>query len=128
MRQYILIGVGGLSTLTATYIWGATHHWYTTVPGVALTGPLNMHFAKDVALAYLASGAALLWAGVKQDRPVALFGAAWLVLHAMFHILIWFQRGMLADLVALTNLAGIQLPAWAALIAAATRATERNTG
>lgn len=73
MRNLLLIGVGGLSVVTAIYMWTATQHWYDTIPGVNLTGPLNFHFAKDVALAYLTSGLALIWAGVTHDKTVGFF-------------------------------------------------------
>jgi hypothetical protein len=55
---------------------------------------------------------------VNSDRSAALCGAFWLVLHALFHVWIWVHRGLPADVIALTNLAGIQLPAWGALILA----------
>lgn len=126
MKHSILIVVGGLSVLTAAYMLSAPQHWYDTVPGVAETGPMNGHFATDVALAYLASGAALLWAGLRQDRTAGICGACWLVLHALFHIWIWLHRGAPADLLALTNLAGIQIPAFAALFAALTLTPERT--
>ncbi|MCD9147479.1 hypothetical protein [Pseudophaeobacter flagellatus] len=125
MRNLILIGVGGLSVLTAAYIWIATQHWYHTIPGVAQTGPMNFHFAKDVGLAYLASGVALIWAGVKHDKSAGICGASWLVLHALFHIWIWFHRGTPADLVSLTNLIGIQMPAFAGFISAVNLKSER---
>ncbi len=118
MQKIVLAGVGALSVLTAAYMWTATQHWYDTVPGVRLTGPINFHFAKDVALAYLASGAALIWAATKGDKPTGVFGASWLVLHALFHIWIWTQRGNPTDLVAATNLIGIQIPAFTALFLA----------
>lgn len=127
MQRVILIGVGGLSLCTAAYIWGATQHWYDSVPGVVETGPLNMHFARDVALAYLASGVGLIWAGMKLEKSAGMIGALWLVLHAVFHISIWINRGMPADLVAITNLMGIQIPAFAAALAALTLKTERIT-
>lgn len=117
MPKRILVAIGALSAVTAAYMWTAPQHWYANVPGVEATGALNVHFARDVALAYLASGAALIWAGARADRSVALFGSAWLVLHALFHIGIWLHRGAPADIVALTNLAGIQFPAFAALFA-----------
>ena len=125
MRERVLITVGGISVATAAYIWMAPLHWYDTVPGVALTGPLNLHFAKDVALAYLASGAALIWAGVRRDRSAAICGASWLVFHALLHIGMWLHRGVPADMVALTNLTGIQIPAFAGLMAAIGLKTER---
>lgn len=119
MQRTILIGVGGYALVNAAYIWGATQHWYDTVPGVMQTGPLNVHFARDVGLVFLSSGIALIWAGRKVDRSAAVCGAAWLVFHAAFHLWIWMHRGFPADIVALTNFAGIQIPAglaiWAAL-------------
>ena len=126
MRNVVLIGVGGLSVTTAAYIWAATQHWYVTIPGVRHTGPMNFHFAKDVSLAYLSSGAALIWAGVKHDKSAAICGASWLALHALFHIWIWFHRGTPADLVALTNLMGIQAPAFAGVLAAINLNSERS--
>jgi len=125
MRNLLMIEIGGLSVMTAAYMWTATQHWYDTIPGVSLTGPLNSHFAKDVALAYLTSGVALIWAGVKQDRYIGLFGAAWLALHALFHIWIWVHRGAPVDLVALVNLTGIQLPAFIGLASAISLTSEK---
>lgn len=119
MHRIILIGAGGFALISAAYIFGAPTHWYDTVPGVSGTGPLNLHFAKDIALAFLTSGLALLWAGMKGDGTLAIFGAAFLVFHALFHIWIWMHRGFPADLVAFVNFTGIQVPAalalWAAL-------------
>lgn len=126
MHRYILFGVGGVSLGTGAYIWGATQHWYDNVPGVAQTGPLNLHFAKDVALAYLAGGTALLWAGLNYDRSAGIFGALWFVLHALLHIWIWVHRGGPIDLTALTNLIGIQIPAFLALYAAIKLQAERG--
>ncbi|OBY28102.1 hypothetical protein [Leisingera sp. JC1] len=120
MQRIFLTAAGGFALVNAAYMWTATQHWYATVPGVQQTGPLNIHFAKDVALAFLSSGLALAWAGLKADRSAAVFGSAWLVFHALFHIWIWTHHGFPADLIALTNLTGIQLPAAAALWAALT--------
>ncbi len=127
MQKFVLTAVGGLSVLTAGYMWVATQHWYDTVPGVTLTGPMNFHFAKDVALAYLVSGTALIWAAIHQNRPVGICGAAWLVLHALFHIGMWVHRGIPFDFIALTNLIGIQLPAFAALFSAMSLKSEGIT-
>ncbi|WP_050931999.1 hypothetical protein [Aestuariivita boseongensis] len=118
MRKPILIAVGLLSLGTAAHIWLAPQHWYDTVPGVSMTGPLNLHFARDVGLALLVSGAALIWAALTDDRSAGVIGASWLLLHALFHIWIWVHRGFPADLIALVNLLGIQLPAFLAFAAA----------
>ena len=118
MHRIILLGVGGYALVNAVYILGATEHWYNSVPGVSATGPLNRHLAWDVGLVFLTSGLALIWAGLRSDVTAAVLGAAWLVLHALFHLWIWMHRGFPADLMALTNLLGIQLPAALAVVAA----------
>ena len=120
MRRLTLTAIGFFAILTGAYIWFNPGHWYANVPGVAGTGPLNTHFARDVALAFLTSGAALCYAARRADRVLALFGCAWLVLHALFHLWIWGHRGLPLDGIALTNVTGIQLPAVVALWAAAT--------
>lgn len=119
MHRIILIGVGGFALINAAYIFGAPQHWYDNVPGVTATGPLNFHFAKDIALAFLSSGIALIWAGAKGNASVAMFGVAWLMFHALFHVWIWMHRGFPTDLVAFVNLVGIQLPAGLAVFGAA---------
>lgn len=119
MPHLILVLTGLYAVTNAIYIWCLPEHWYVTVPGVAGTGPLNLHFARDVALAFLVSSIALLWAANTSNRAVAVFGAAWPLCHGLYHIGIWFHRGAPLDLIALTNLLGIQIPAalmvWAAL-------------
>lgn len=119
MERNILFGVGVFAILNAALIWGATELWYDRTPGVSQTGPLNLHFARDVGLAFLCSGLTLIFAAYRGDKSIGVCGAAWLVSHAVFHIWIWIARGMQLDLVALTNVLGIQVPAalalWAAL-------------
>ena len=118
MWRGILIGVAIYNLGLAGYLWFAPHAWYERTPGVAMMGPFNLHFIRDVALAYLASAAALGWGAWKRDVTAAVFGAAWPCFHALFHIWIWLGRGVPLDEIALVNLMGIQLPAWLALAAA----------
>lgn len=85
--------VNGLAMLAAP---GA---WYALVPGVPLTGPMNPHFIRDIGLAITVSGAGLL-AGARAGRTaaiLALAGAAWPVLHALFHIWLWLTHGFPTD-------------------------------
>jgi hypothetical protein len=50
-------------------------------------GPFNAHFIRDVGVAYLVSGAALVWLAVNPTaRPAAQAGAAFLALHALVHV------------------------------------------
>jgi hypothetical protein len=62
--------------------------WYRTIPGVAGTGPANLHFIRDIGCAYLVAGASMFWL-VKTPRqawPAALAGGAFLTLHALVHL------------------------------------------
>ena len=113
--RYLLGGLSAFYSLYAVYMWFAPQHWYDTTPGVAMMGPFNLHFIRDVAIAFLVSGAALGWGVWKTDRSAAVIGAAWPCLHGLFHIWIWTQRGFPLDDIAMTNWFGIQLPAWLAL-------------
>lgn len=116
--KLILYVVAGLYLSTAVYMFVAPQAFYDGTPGVAMMGPFNVHFIRDAGLAFLTSGAALVWGGLKNNRPLAIFGAMWPCLHALFHVWIWLARGLPFDQVALVNLVGIQVPAWLALMAA----------
>ena len=118
MWRFILFICAGLHLLNALLMWFTPHTWYDTVPGVAMMGPYNLHFIRDIALAFLLSATGLFWGALKWDRTAAIAGAAWPWLHALFHIWIWLGRGLPFDQVALVNLFGIQLSAWLALAAA----------
>ena len=111
MWRVILFVIAALNFALAAYMWFAPLAWYDGTPGVAMMGPFNLHFIRDVALAYLTSAAALSWGAWKRDIAAAVFGAAWPCFHALFHV--W------------VNLLGIQIPAWLAL-AAALNFTERR--
>ena len=113
-----LILAGGLYLATAVYMWAAPQSWYEITPGVAMMGPFNLHFIRDIALVFLLSAGALAWGGLKNDKTAAVLGAAWPCLHAAYHIAIWLGRGVPIDTVAVTNLLGIQVPAWFAMACA----------
>ena len=116
--KIVLFAVAALYLGTAVYMFVAPQAFYDGTPGVAMMGPFNVHFIRDAGLAFLTSGGALLWGGLKANRTLAVFGAMWPCLHAVFHVWIWLARGVPMDQVALVNLVGIQLPAWLALTAA----------
>ncbi len=60
--------------------------WYRMIPGVAGTGPLNQHFARDIGGAYLAAGGGLVWLAIDiRARAAAMTAAAFLALHALVH-------------------------------------------
>ncbi|MCR9080230.1 MAG: hypothetical protein NXH78_14130 [Hyphomonadaceae bacterium] len=118
MLKLALYVVAGLYLSTGIYMFVAPQAFYDGTPGVAMMGPFNTHFIRDAGLAFLVSGGGLLWGGLNRNHAVAVFGAIWPCLHALFHVWIWVARGVPFDLVALVNWGGIQLPAWLALVAA----------
>jgi hypothetical protein len=61
--------------------------WYAQVPGVPQTGPLNLHFVRDLGCAYVVTGAAFIgYAFEERLRAAALAGALFLTLHALVHV------------------------------------------
>lgn len=60
--------------------------WYAAVPGVPDTGPLNLHFVRDIGIAYFTAGVALAWsalgAGWRASALAALFIGGHSLLHA----------------------------------------------
>ena len=60
--------------------------WYLGVPGVAATGPLNLHFVRDIGCAFLVAAGGLLWLQLDARAwPAAIAGSAFLALHALVH-------------------------------------------
>ncbi|MBI5256976.1 MAG: hypothetical protein HY855_10790 [Burkholderiales bacterium] len=66
----------------------APQRWYLAVPGVELTGPLNLHFVRDIGAAYATAAAGLAWRAARGPAaaPAALAGALFLGLHAAVHL------------------------------------------
>lgn len=115
MPRIILLIIAAYYVGLAALMWFLAQTWYDTTPGVAMMGPFNLHFIRDVALIYLVSGAAIGGGVLKGGRSAAFVGASWPALHGLFHLWIWVGRGLPFDLIAAVNLAGIQVPAWLAL-------------
>ncbi len=110
MVRLLLIAVGVLHLVNGLVMLLAPGLWYTMVPGVIDTGPLNAHFVYDIAMAYAASGAGLLL-GARSGRGAALFacaGATWPVLHALVHVAGWSMHGFPSDAqAALAEIVGV---------------------
>ena len=74
---------------------------------------MNPHFIRDIGLIFIASGAGLL-AGARSGRTMAtlaLAGATWPALHAIFHIVLWlshgFPRGLAAQATEVIGVVGV---------------------
>ena len=87
MRHGLAVLVGLLLAANGVVMLGDPAGWYSTVPGVADTGPFNPHFVRDIGCIYLVAGAALIWSVRDvRARGAALAGGAFLALHALVHL------------------------------------------
>ncbi len=104
--------------IMAIYIWFLPQTFYDNTPGLSAMGPFNLHFIRDVALVFLASGGAIVY-GWRQRNQVALVcGAMWPFLHALFHVQIWGHRGFPFDYIWAVDLVGVVLPGVVAMFIA----------
>ncbi|HYD61440.1 MAG TPA: hypothetical protein VEC35_13830 [Noviherbaspirillum sp.] len=77
----LILAANGLAMLAAP------HDWYHATPGVTGTGPLNLHFVRDIGCAYLVAAGGLFWLWRDpQAWRAAIAGSAFLVLHALVHV------------------------------------------
>ena len=77
----LILAANGLAMLAAP------HFWYKTTPGVTGTGPLNVHFVRDIGAAYLVAAGGFLWMWKDcQAWRAALAGSAFLAIHALIHL------------------------------------------
>jgi len=105
--------LGLLNLGNGLWMLAAPEGWYHELPaGVPDTGPLNLHFVRDIGAAFTTIGLAFCVAAPRaaRHRGVVLAAAAFYVLHALVHV---------ADLVSgrlpahhwLTDLPGVFVPA-----------------
>jgi hypothetical protein len=81
-----IVGLGGAAN--GAVMLAAPALWYDSVPGLAHTGPFNPHFVADIGVAYLVASLALI-ARAWRPRywPAAVAGAAFMIGHAIIHVL-----------------------------------------
>jgi len=76
------------------FILAAPGIWYEMTPGVTETGPLNLHFVRDIGIAFLAAGVGL-WTGVANHPLRPLSGACVAMIfvggHALLHVVEMFR-------------------------------------
>jgi uncharacterized protein YjeT (DUF2065 family) len=102
MRKILAVTLGAALAANGLFMLGDPAAWYAAVPGVTMTGPLNLHFVRDIGCAYLVAGVALAaFAFNARTRVAALAAGAFLALHALVHLWDWASgREMLDHLVA----------------------------
>ncbi|MEM9726786.1 MAG: hypothetical protein AAF909_15190 [Pseudomonadota bacterium] len=111
MLRIVLIIIAAGYAATGAVALAAPETFYHFTPGVPLTGPFNTHFLRDVGLALMVSGAALGWGAVSGAQNLMIAGAGWPTAHAVYHLLIWIDRGCAPDGVALFDFAAVIAPA-----------------
>jgi len=60
--------------------------WYAAVPGVPDTGPLNLHFVRDIGIGYFTAGTALAWSALGAGWRASALAAMFIGLHSLLHI------------------------------------------
>ena len=101
---------------TGLYIAVLPHDFYLNAPGARETGPYNMHFIRDVGFAFLTSAVAIGYGVYAKQKAVMLFGAAWLLIHGLFHLTLWVVHGMPLDRAAMVDAAVVSIPAVAVFV------------
>jgi len=79
---YIL---AALMAANGVYMFVDPPGWYAAVPGVPDTGPLNLHFVRDIGIAYFTAGAALAWSELGAGWRASALAALFLGGHALLH-------------------------------------------
>lgn len=88
--------------------------WYATVPGVPDSGPLNLHFVRDIGIAYFTAGAGLAWSALGAGWRASALAATFIGLHSLLHVGETIA-GHHHDVI-LNELAGVHLPAVLAVV------------
>ena len=60
--------------------------WYGAVPGVPDTGPLNLHFVRDIGIAFITAGVALAWSELGAGWRVSALAAVFIGGHSALHM------------------------------------------
>lgn len=119
--------VYALWLLAGTAIFLAPVQFHALTPGVALFGPFNAHFIRDVGLVYVASGLVGLYGVWSRSVPVGLAAALWSCLHALFHMHVWIDRGLPLDGIFLFDLSFVIVPPFLVVLVLLTSSSHRET-
>lgn len=96
--RLVLILLGLYQAANGIVMLAAPNFWYITVPGVTDTGPINVHFIRDIGLAFLAAGTALLMtARLGISAALILPASVFLGGHALLHVAEMLTHGTTAS-------------------------------
>ncbi len=118
VRKLLGLGLSAALAANALAMLAWPLPWYRVMPGVAETGPLNLHFVRDLGAAYLVAALGLAWHALQRSAwPAAAAGAAFLSLHAGVHGF-EFASGLCTPQRFAGDIPGVVLPALAAALLA----------
>lgn len=78
--------LAALMAANGVYMLADPPGWYAAVPGVPDTGPLNVHFVRDIGIAYFTAGAALAWSAFGAGWRAAALAALFIGGHSLLHL------------------------------------------
>jgi len=119
--------VYALWLLAGTAIFVAPRDFHELTPGVALFGPFNAHFIRDVGLVYVASGLVGLFGVRTASVPLCVAAALWSCLHAVFHLHVWIDRGLPLDGIFLFDLSFVIVPPFLVVLILLTNQSQPET-
>jgi hypothetical protein len=111
--RILAIVLGALMAANGVFMFVDPPSWYAAVPGVPDTGPLNLHFVRDIGIAYGVAGVAIIWGPLGGGWRATALGAAFLALHSLLHIgetIMGHHRDVL-----LNEVLAVHVPAWLAV-------------
>ena len=112
MIRAVFFGASAYFAATGLFLLIAPELFYLRMPGVNATGPYNVHFLRDVGLAFAVSAGVVAWGAATESRPLTTAGALWPAAHGAFHLQLWTAGGCGLDPVSLIELATIVLPSF----------------
>ena len=111
MKDVVLWALVAYYLLTGLYLIVLPLTFYETAPGVVDTGPYNMHFVRDVGFAFTVSALGIAYGMRRANKPLVVFGSAWLALHGLFHLILWLIHDNRLATTALVDLVLVVVPA-----------------
>ena len=78
--------LAAMMTGNGVYMFVDPAAWYAAVPGVPDTGPPNLHFVRDIGIAYFTAGAGLAWSVLGAGWRASALAAMFIGLHSLLHV------------------------------------------
>jgi hypothetical protein len=84
--KILTLVLAGLMAANGAYMLVDPPGWYAAVPGVPDTGPLNLHFVRDIGIAYMTAGCALAWSALGAGWRASALAALFIGGHSLLHL------------------------------------------